>query len=210
MARDLSVVVFGATGITGRGVCAHLAERAKTGDFKWAAAGRDTEKIGRVLGELGVNAPETIVADVDDAASLAAMASRARVVLNMVGPYTLYGEPVIEACIAGGASYMDLTGEVPFVRRMIEAAGERAEKAGVKIVNISGFEALPPDLLVLLAADTARERWSEELAVVDLDAELPIPDGKIRASDIISGGTLQSLAEILTDDGRRWPPTPPR
>src|SRR4249919_2732450 len=120
MARDLSVVVFGATGITGRGVCVHLAERSKTNDLKWAAAGRDPEKVSRVLGELGVTPPETIEADVEDAASLAAMAERTRVVLNMVGPYTLHGEPVIEACIAGGASYMDLTGEVPFVRRMIE------------------------------------------------------------------------------------------
>ena len=125
MARDLSVVVFGATGITGRGVCAHLAERAEAdgNDFKWAAAGRDPEKVRRVLGELGVKAPETIQAEVGDAASLAAMASRTRVVLNMVGPYTLYGEPVIEACIAGGSHYMDLTGEIPFVRGMIERAG---------------------------------------------------------------------------------------
>ena len=198
MARDLSVVVFGATGITGRGVAAYLAERAESSDLKWAAAGRDPEKVAGVLGELGVTAPETLEADISDAASLAAMAERTRVVLNMVGPYTLYGEPVIEACIAGGAHYMDLTGEIPFVRTMIDQAGERAEKAGVKIANVSGFEALPPDLLVLLAAETARERWSEELAVVDLDADLPIPDGKIKASDIVSGGTLQSLAEILT------------
>jgi short subunit dehydrogenase-like uncharacterized protein len=198
MARDLSVVVFGATGITGRGVCAYLAERAESNGFKWAAAGRDPEKVARVLGELGVEAPETLQADVKDAASLAAMAERTSVVLNMVGPYTLYGEPVIEACIAGGAHYMDLTGEIPFVRRMIDQAGERAEQAGVKIVNVSGFEALPPDLLVLLAAETARERWSEELAIADLDADLPFPKGKVRASDIISGGTLQSLAEILT------------
>lgn len=200
MAESLSVVVFGATGITGRGVCVHLAERAGSNGFTWAAAGRDPGKIERVLGELDVVAPETIAADVADAASLEAMASRADVVLNMVGPYTLYGEPVIEACIAGGAHYMDLTGEIPFVRRMIELAGERAEQAGVKIVNTSGFEAMPPDLLVLLAAETARERWSEELAVADLDADLPLPDGKVRASDIISGGTLQSLAEILTVD----------
>lgn len=198
MARDFSVVVFGATGITGRGVCAHLAERARSNGFEWAAAGRDPGKVERVLGELGVTAPETIAADVEDPASLAAMASRTKVVLNMVGPYTLHGEPVIEACIAGGAHYMDLTGEIPFVRRMIELAGERAEQAGVKVVNTSGFEAMPPDLLVLLAAETARERWSEELAVADLDAELPLPDGKVRASDIISGGTLQSLAEGLT------------
>ncbi len=200
MARDLSVVVFGATGITGRGVAAYLQERAQADGFSWAAAGRDPEKVARVLGELDVSAPEIVAADVGDAASLDAMASRARVVINAVGPYTIHGEPVIEACIAGGAHYMDLTGEIPFVRRMIDQAGERAERAGVKVVNVSGFEALPPDLLVLLAAETARERWSEELALVDLDAELPIPEGKIRAGDIISGGTLQSLAEILTVD----------
>jgi short subunit dehydrogenase-like uncharacterized protein len=200
MAKDLSVVVFGATGITGRGVARYLAERAGTNGFEWAAAGRDPEKIAAVLGDLGVTAPETIAADVEDPASLEAMASRTEVVLNMVGPYTLHGEPVIEACIAGGAHYVDPTGEMPFVRRMIERAGERAEKAGVKIVNTSGFEAMPPDLLVLLAAETARERWSEELAVADLDADLPIPDGRIRPSDIISGGTLQSLAEILSVD----------
>ena len=125
----------------------------------------------------------------------------------MVGPYTLYGEPVIEACIAGGAHYVDLTGEMPFVRRMIDAADERAAAAGVKIVNTSGFEALPPDLIVLLAAETARERWSEELATADLDADLPIPKGGVKLSDIISGGTLQSLAEIprrgRRGDGRR-------
>jgi short subunit dehydrogenase-like uncharacterized protein len=200
MAENLSVVVFGATGITGRGVCAHLASRAGSNGCRWAAAGRDPGTIERVLGDLDVVAPETIAADVEDTASLEAMAARADVVLNMVGPYTLYGEPVIEACIAGGAHYMDLTGEMPFVRKMIERAGERAEQAGVKIVNTSGFEAMPPDLLVLLAAETARERWSEELAVADLDADLPLPDGGVKPSDIISGGTLQSLAEILSVD----------
>jgi short subunit dehydrogenase-like uncharacterized protein len=127
------------------------------------------------------------------------MAERTRVVIDVVGPYTLYGEPVIEACIAGGAHYMDLTGEVPFVRRMIEAAHDRAREAGVKIVNTSGFEALPPDLLVLLAADTARERWSEELATADLDAVLPTDTNGAKLSDMISGGTLQSLAEVIGD-----------
>jgi short subunit dehydrogenase-like uncharacterized protein len=196
MARDLSVVVFGATGITGRGVCAHLAERAKTNDFKWAAAGRDPEKIAGVLGELGVTAPETA----GDAASLDAMASRTKVVLDLVGPYTLYGEPVIEACIAAGAHYADLTGEIPFVRQMIDTAHARAEKAGVKIVNVSGFEAMPADLAVALAAATARERWSEELASADLDVEMLTPSGGIRLSDVISGGTLQSVAEMVGHD----------
>jgi short subunit dehydrogenase-like uncharacterized protein len=199
--RDLSVVVFGATGITGRGVAAQLAERAKTHDFKWAAAGRDPDKVEAVLGELGVEAPETIVADVGDPQSLEAMAGRTRVLLDLVGPYTLHGRPAIEACIAGGADYVDLTGEIPFVREMIDALGGRAREAGVKIVNISGFEALPPDLAVAMAADTARERWSEELATADLEVEMETPSGAVKPSEMISGGTLQSLAEVIGHDG---------
>ena len=128
----------------------------------------------------GSTPPETIEADVEDAASLAAMA-------DAHAGRAQHGRPLHALRRAGDRGlhrrrrhYMDLTGEIPFVRRMIERAGERAEKAGVKIVNVSGFEALPPDLLVLLAAETARERWSEELATADLDADLPIPDGKIQ------------------------------
>jgi len=197
--RDLDVVVFGASGITGRQVAAHLAARSGQLDARWAAAGRDVEKTRRTLAEIEVEAPELIAADVEDQASLAAMAARTKVVIDAVGPYTLYGEPVIEACIAGGAHYLDLTGEVPFVRRMIDAAHDRARDAGVKIVNTSGFEALPPDLLVLLAAETARERWSEELATADLDAVLPTDTNGAKLADMISGGTLQSMAEILDD-----------
>lgn len=199
--RDLSVVVFGATGVTGRRVAAYLAERAGEVGAKWAVAGRDPAKLDRVLGELGVTAPETIVADVDDPASLTAMAARTRVVLDLVGPYTLYGGPVIEACVAGGAHYVDLTGEIPFVRRTIDAHHERAAAAGVKVVQVSGFEALPPDLAVLLAAETARERWGEELAEVDLDIATQQPAGRIGPADLISGGTFQSMAEALAGEG---------
>ena len=150
--RDLDVVVFGATGVTGRQVAAYLAERAEETGARWAAAARDPAKLERVLGEAGASAPETIVADLDDPDSLAAMATRTRVVLNLVGPYTPYGRPVIEACVAGSAHYVDLTGEIPFVRRIIDEFHGRATDAGIKLVQVCGFEALPPDLSVLLAA----------------------------------------------------------
>lgn len=199
--RDLSVVVFGATGVTGRRVAAYLAERAGETGIRWAAAGRDAAKLERILGEVGVIAPETIVADVADPGSLAAMASRARVVLNLVGPYTLYGEPVVEACVANDAHYADLTGEMPFVRRMIDAYHDRAAAAGLKILQASGFEALPPDLAVLLAAETARERWAEELAEVDLEVAMQQPAGRLGLADVVSGGTLQGTAEVLGGEG---------
>ncbi|HEX7058712.1 MAG TPA: saccharopine dehydrogenase NADP-binding domain-containing protein [Solirubrobacterales bacterium] len=197
--KDLSVIVFGATGVTGRQVAAYLAERAEEVGARWAVAGRDPAKLERVLGEVGVSAPETIIADVGDPASLTAMAERTRVVLDLVGPYTLYGEPVIEACIAAGSHYVDLTGEIPFARRMIDAHHERAAEAGVKIVEVSGFEALPPDLAVLLAAETARDRWGEDLASADVDVDTLVPDGRTKLSSIVSGGTLQSGAETVAD-----------
>jgi short subunit dehydrogenase-like uncharacterized protein len=199
--RDLSVIVFGATGVTGRRVAAYLAKRAEQGSFRWAAAGRDPAKVRAVLEEIGVVAPETIAADVGDPASLAAMAGRTAVVLDLVGPYTLYGEPVIAACIAAGAHYMDLTGETPFVRRMIDAKEQAAKQAGVKIVNTAGFEALPVDLAVLLATETARERWGEDAVSVDVDVDIPPPPGQRKLADMISGGTMQSGAEMLADPG---------
>jgi short subunit dehydrogenase-like uncharacterized protein len=206
--KDLSVVVFGAGGVTGRRVAAYLAQRAAEVGAGWAVAGRDPAKIRRVLGEIGAAAPETIAADVGDPASLAAMASRARVVLDLVGPYTLYGEPVIEACVAGGAHYVDLTGEIPFVRRMIDAFHDRAAAAGVKVVQVCGFEALPPDMAVLLAAETARERWGEDLAEADVDVATKQPVGRLVPADLISGGTLQSMAEALGGEGAEEIPDP--
>jgi len=197
--RDLSVVVFGASGVTGRRVAAYLAERAAELGASWAVAGRDPAKLERVLAEVGVTAPETIAADVADPTSLAAMAARTRVVLDLVGPYALHGEPVIEACVSQGAHYVDLTGEIPFVRRMIDAYHQRAEAAGVKVVQVCGFEALPPDLAVLLAAETARERWGEELAEADVDVVAEQPSGRLGLADLVSGGTMQSMAEAVAD-----------
>ena len=200
--RDFDVVVFGATGLTGRQVAAYLAEQSATngGTGRWAAAARDPVKLERVLAEVGVTAAATIVADVGDPASLAAMAARTRVVLNLAGPYTLYGQPVIEACVASGAHYMDLSGEIPFVRQMIDAYDARATAAGVKIVQIAGFEALPPDIAVLLAAESARGRFGEDLAEADLEVTLDGPPGIPRPSDMVSGGTLQSLAAAAADE----------
>ena len=201
--RDLDVVVFGATGVTGRRVSAYLAEQSTATGARWAAAARDAGKLARILDEDGVEGAETIVADLADPDSLVAMASRAKSVLNMVGPYTLHAQPVIEACVAGGANYLDLTGEIPFVRRMIDEFDGPAKDAGVKIVQVSGFEALPPDLMVLLAAETAAERWDEGLAQASIEVSTTPPKGMPHASDLLSGGTLQSMAVITGDEDAR-------
>ena len=117
--------MFGATGVTGRRVASYLAERASETDLNWAAAARDRKKVARLLGEAGVSPPETLVVHVEDPGSLAAMASRSRVVLDLVGPYTNFGRPVIEACVSGGAHYVDLSGEIQFVRQVIDEVRDK-------------------------------------------------------------------------------------
>ena len=201
--RDFDVVVFGATSVTGRRVAGYLAERAEADGITWAAGARDAGKAEHILAEEGVSAPETIVADISDPDSLLAMAKRATAIVNLVGPYTLYGRPVIEACVAAGTHYADLTGEIPFVRRIQEEFDEAATKAEMKLVQVCGFEALPPDLLVALAAEAAEERWDEALAEVDLELrtiQVPMPP---RPSDYVSGGTFQSMAAVTGDPDSR-------
>ena len=194
--RDLDVVVFGATGITGRQVAAYLAQRAGECSLRWAPAARDPDKLLRLLDGAGLDVPEPIRADLNDHSALTEMASRARAVLNLVGPYTLHGRPVIEACVSSGTHYADLTGEMPFVRSVIDEFDRPARAAGVKLVQVCGFESLPPDLSVLLASETADERWEQGLASVDVEVAVKPPPGLPRPSDAISGGTLQSLFAV--------------
>jgi short subunit dehydrogenase-like uncharacterized protein len=194
---EFDVVVFGATSVTGRRTAAYLAGLDRT---SWAAAGRDLAKVEAVLREESVSAPATIAADVADPQSLREMAARARTVVNLVGPYTRYGEPVIAACVESGAHYVDLTGEMPFARRMLDRFEGAARDAGVKIVQTCGFESLPPDLLVMLAAEAARDRFGEALAEVELEVAVTgMPPGLPRPSDMLSGGTMQSMAEVTGD-----------
>lgn len=199
--RDIDVVILGATSVTGRRTSQYLHQRAADTGQTWAAAARDPEKLDRILAEDGVTGATTIAADVTDDESLARLAERAKVVLNLVGPYTLHGRPVIAACIENGAHYVDLTGEMPFARRVIRDFDEAAKAARVKVVQVCGFEALPPDLGVALAAQTARERHDEDLTEAELEMRtLKMPPGMPRATDVLSGGTMQSLAEAVGDE----------
>ncbi len=199
--RDIDVVVFGATSVTGRQVARYLSERSASTGQTWAAAARSPEKLDRTLADVGVEGATTIAADVTEQPSLEAMAARAKVVLNLVGPYTSYGRPVIDACIAGGAHYVDLSGEMPFVARTTRDVHARAEEAGVKVVQVCGFESLPPDLGVALAAEAAQERHGEDLGSAEVAVRtLKLPPGIPRPSDMLSGGTMQSLAQAIGED----------
>jgi len=142
-ARKYNVIVWGATGFTGKLVCEYLA-REYGGAVSWAVGGRSKAKLDAVLADLeGSYKPDIILADSADAASLASLAKQTKVVITTVGPYARYGRPLVAACVENGTHYVDLSGEAPFVRAMAEKHHAAAEAKGVKIVHCCGFDSIP-------------------------------------------------------------------
>ncbi|MGB3596159.1 MAG: saccharopine dehydrogenase NADP-binding domain-containing protein, partial [Pseudomonas neustonica] len=135
-ATEFDIIVYGATGYTGRLVAEYLSqEYANDGQLRWAMAGRSQAKLEAVRDEIGApaNTP-LVVADTEDAASLKAMAERTKVILTTVGPYQLYGSELVAVCAATGTDYVDLCGEPAWMRQMIDAHGETAKQSGARIV----------------------------------------------------------------------------
>ncbi len=101
--KTYDIIVYGATGFTGRLVCEYLAERIdESNDLRWAMAGRSIEKLARVRDELGIAQIPLLVADAGDPVSIEEMTDATRLVLTTVGPYELYGSPLVAACAAAG------------------------------------------------------------------------------------------------------------
>ncbi len=149
--KEFDVIVYGASGYTGRLVAEYLAQRyGLGGEVKWAMAGRSADKLARVRDEIGAPAETPlIVADASDPASIRDMAKRAQVVLTTVGPYQLYGSDLVAACAETGTDYVDLSGEPTWMREMIDVHGATAKETGARIVFSCGFDSIPFDLGVL-------------------------------------------------------------
>ena len=191
--REFDVVVYGATGFTGRLVAQYLAGQASQQPGKvgaWAMAGRSEEKLAAVRDEIGAPADTPlVVADADDATSLAAMAKRAEVVLTTVGPYQLYGEGLLRACIAAGTDYTDLCGEPAWMARMIEAHARDAARSGSRVVFSAGFDSIPSDLGVWFLQRASAERFGAPAVKASLRV--------VSMKGTFSGGTAASFQETM-------------
>lgn len=172
MERDLDIVVFGATGDTGVvASCILFYKGRKLGLRSWAPAARNLGKLKSDLldrlpntapGEEGLTPSAPIQADSGDHDSLVKMCARAKCVVACAGPYEQYGEGVVRACVEAGTDYIDVTGEVPWVQRMERKYGEEAERRGVTLVSMAGYDSVPPDLTTYLAAK-ALQRGGESM-----------------------------------------------
>jgi short subunit dehydrogenase-like uncharacterized protein len=182
--KAFDVVVFGATGFTGSLVARYLAAEAESAlggspdTLKWAIAGRSEAKLRQVKQTLKDKVPEvapelidalpTVVADSADEQSLVAMVKQTKVVLSLVGPYTLYGSLLVKACAENGVHYCDLTGEILWVSDMVAKYQTAAEKSGAILINCCGFESIPSDLTAFLIADKIQEKYNSKTSQVDL------------------------------------------
>jgi short subunit dehydrogenase-like uncharacterized protein len=184
--RPLDLVLVGATGFVGRLTAAQLARSAPP-DVRVALAGRSRSRLEQVRAALPPTAAHwpLVVADSADPVAMGDLARSTRVVVTTVGPYARHGLPLVQACAAAGTSYADVTGEVLFVRRSIDVAHAAAAASGARIVHACGFDSVPSDLGVLLAARQARADGTPEL----VDAVLLL----VRARGGLSGGTVDSL-----------------
>jgi short subunit dehydrogenase-like uncharacterized protein len=188
--RPFDIVVYGATGYTGRLVAEYLAHHYHGTGPKWAMAGRSAAKLAEVRDLIGAPADTPlVVADSDDPASMQALAESTRVVITTVGPYQLYGEPLLKACVAAGTDYADLCGEPGWMREMIDAYDAQAKVSGARIAFSSGFDSIPFDLGVLMLQKAATAKFG---------APAPRVKGRVRAMQgTFSGGTAASLTETM-------------
>lgn len=190
-AQEFDVVVYGATGFTGKLVAEHLLKTyGASGQVRWAIAGRDEEKLKHVRSEIG--APFTlpiIVAKATDSGQLDALAHRTRVVITTVGPYQRYGEGLLAACAKAGTDYVDLCGEPNWMAAMIAKYEKTAQESGARIVFSCGFDSIPFDCGVWFLQQEAKARFG-----------LPLRDvrGRVRKmKGTFSGGTMASMLATL-------------
>jgi saccharopine dehydrogenase (NAD+, L-glutamate forming) len=188
MERRYDIVLFGATGFTGRLTARYLAVHAPA-EARLALAGRDLAKLERLRSELAADrSPERLdllVADAADAGALAELAGSSRLVISTVGPYLRHGEPLVAACVQAGTDYVDISGEWEFVDRVYLRHHEAARRSGARLVHSCGYESIPFDLGALF---TVRE----------IGDQTPIAlRGFGLAKGSFSGGTYQSALQAI-------------
>jgi short subunit dehydrogenase-like uncharacterized protein len=150
--QPYTITVFGASGFTGRLIVARISSLVYDKPLKWAIAGRSKDKLEDLAGELEGLKPEIILADFYDEESLLKMTDKTRILINVVGPYDIYGDCVIEACLTSGTHYLDITGEPAFFHRVFQKYHQQAKKKGICIINAAGFDSIPADFGAWLTA----------------------------------------------------------
>lgn len=193
------LIIYGASSFVGALLTHYIASQYGHGnkDFKWAIAGRSEQKLQKVRGTLastlGIAAGkiEIITADANNPSELEYLCSRTRVIASTVGPYALYGEPLLKACVDAGVDYCDLTGEFHWIKQMQEKYAIRAEETKARIVHSCGFDSIPSDMGVWHMQALAKEKFGNTLNKIEMRVK--------NAKGGLSGGTFASMLELTKE-----------
>ena len=196
MGRTLDLVLFGASGFTGRLVAEYLQRRLSSHvDLRWALAGRDAAKLAQVRDAIGADPGlPLLTAEASDAAAMAELVRQARVVITTVGPYQRYGEALITACAQAGTDYVDLCGEPLWMAKMIPALQPPAQASGARIVFSCGFDSIPFDLGVVFLQSEMQQRLG--VFAQEVRSRVTVMKGTL------SGGTAASALATFEQIGR--------
>lgn len=193
MATKKPIILFGATSFVGKLLCEYLIKEYDLKSQPWVIAGRSENKLNKLKESLGEKAKDLqiIVANADDETTLRSMCEQAKVVISTVGPYALYGEPLVKVCAESGTDYCDLTGETQWIKQMVDKYHALAQKSGARIVNCCGFDSIPSDLGVLFLQEKAKEEFGEYCFRVKM---------RVKAmAGGASGGTVASMLNIVKE-----------
>jgi len=190
--REFDVIIWGATGFTGRLVAEHyLKQYGVGGKLKWAMAGRNQIKLEQIRSKLGDESIPLIVADSHDKESLNDLVKRATVICTTVGPYARYGNELVAACVEHGTDYCDLAGETQWIRRMVDQHHEAAQESGSRIVHCCGFDSIPSDMGTYFIQREAKKSFGEYCQQVKMRLK--------SASGGFSGGTIASMDNVMLE-----------
>jgi len=143
--RPYDVILYGASGFVGQQAVRYFAQHARPDEVRWAIAGRNRQKLEAIKQKVGADV-DVIVAESQDSTAVDAVVSQTRVVLNTAGPFALYGNAIVDACVRLGSHYVDITGETPWVKGLIARYHEQAASQGIRIIPFCGFDSVPSDL----------------------------------------------------------------
>ncbi|XP_069810815.1 saccharopine dehydrogenase-like oxidoreductase [Dendropsophus ebraccatus] len=203
--RPYQIAIFGASGFTGQFVVEEVARVADGEEYRgqglrWAVAGRSREKLEEVLsraaerlGKPQLKSIDILICDINDAPALADMCKKATVVLDCVGPYRFYGEPVVKACVENGAHFVDISGEPQFLESMYMKYDRQAADNGVYVVGSSGFDSIPADMGVLFTRNSIQGTLTAVESFLSFKSG---PEGVC-----IHDGTWQSAINGIKDQG---------
>ncbi len=192
--KTFDLIIWGATGFTGQLVVEYIWKEYGNSNFKWAIAGRDEKKMEQVRKKFGLQNIPFLIADSRDLTSLKNLAQQSKVICSTVGPYSLYGDALVQSCVEENCNYCDLTGEIPWIRRNIDQFHQKALEKKIKIVHCCGFDSIPSDYGTL----KVQQAFFKKYGYYAQNISTRIGEFK----GWLSGGTYYSMSNLISEAGK--------